>query len=52
MIGDGSSYPTLHNTVALNSEKYGVGCRTGSDWRSPHEFFTNFLCGRFVMKCC
>ncbi|MBQ6153646.1 MAG: transporter substrate-binding domain-containing protein [Ruminococcus sp.] len=31
MIGEGTSYADLTYTVALNSEEYGVGFRTGSD---------------------
>lgn len=31
MIGEGTSYADLTYTVALNSEQYGVGFRTGSD---------------------
>lgn len=31
MIGEGTSYENLTYTVALNSEKYGVGFRQGSD---------------------
>ena len=31
MIGEGTSYPELTYTVQLNSEKYGVGFRVGSD---------------------
>lgn len=31
MIGEGTSYPTLTHTDELTSEKYGVGCRKGSD---------------------
>ena len=31
MIGEGTSYPNLIYTDKLTSEKYGVGCRKGSD---------------------
>ncbi len=31
MIGEGTSYPNLTHTDELTSEKYGVGCRKGSD---------------------
>ena len=31
MIEEGTSYPGLTYTVALNSEEYGVGFRKGSD---------------------
>ena len=31
MIGEGTSYPKLTHTVELTSEKYGIGCRKGSD---------------------
>lgn len=31
MIGEGTSYPNLIYTESLTEEKYGVGCRKGSD---------------------
>lgn len=31
MIGEGTSYPDLTYTERLTEEKYGVGCRQGSD---------------------
>ena len=31
MIGEGTSYPILSFTVELTTEKYGIGCRKGSD---------------------
>ncbi|MBQ7487108.1 MAG: transporter substrate-binding domain-containing protein, partial [Clostridia bacterium] len=31
MVGEGTGYPNLVYTVALNSEEYGVGFRKGSD---------------------
>lgn len=31
MIGEGTSYPNLTHTLELTTEKYGVGCRKGSD---------------------
>lgn len=34
MIGDGTSYPDLIHTDELTTEKYGVGCRKGSDLAS------------------
>lgn len=34
MIGEGTSYPDLIHTDELTSEKYGVGCRKGSDLAS------------------
>ena len=34
MIGEGTSYPNLVHTDELTSEKYGVGCRKGSDLAS------------------
>lgn len=41
MIGEGTSYPQLTHTVALNSEKYGVGFRKGSDMAAElNKFFT------------
>ena len=33
MIGKGTSYPDLTHTLELTTEKYGVGCRQGSDLR-------------------
>ncbi|NLM22186.1 MAG: transporter substrate-binding domain-containing protein [Peptococcaceae bacterium] len=40
MIGEGTSYPQLTYTVALNSEEYGVGFRKGSDLAEKlNEFF-------------
>jgi len=41
MIGEGTSYPDLSYTAALNSEKYGVGFRKGSDLAAElNKFFT------------
>ena len=34
MIGEGTSYPDLKYTDKLTEEKYGVGCRKGSDLAS------------------
>ena len=31
MIGEGTSYPDLTHTLELTEEKYGAGCRKGSD---------------------
>ena len=31
MIGEGTSYPNLTHTLELTTEKYGIGCRKGSD---------------------
>ena len=31
MIGEGTSYPELTNTIELTTEEYGVGCRKESD---------------------
>lgn len=40
MIGDGTSYPDLTYTVALTSEEYGVGFRSGSDLAAKfNEFY-------------
>ena len=36
MIGEGTSYPDLVHTTELTSEKYGVGCRKGSDLASVY----------------
>ena len=44
MIGEGTSYADLTYTVALNSEKYGVGFRKGSDLAAVlDEFFANAM---------
>lgn len=34
MIGEGTSYPDMIHTEELTTEKYGVGCRKGSDLAS------------------
>ena len=34
MIGEGTSYPDMIHTDELTTEKYGVGCRKGSDLAS------------------
>ena len=34
MIGEGTSYPNMVHTEELTTEKYGVGCRKGSDLAS------------------
>ena len=40
MVGEGTSYPDLVNTVNLNSEQYGVGFRKGSDLAAAlNDFF-------------
>lgn len=40
MVGEGTGYADLTYTVALNSEKYGVGFRKGSDMAQKlNEFF-------------
>lgn len=41
MIGKGTSYPDLTHTLELTTEKYGVGCRQGSDLR-------DYINGEFV----
>lgn len=44
MIGEGTSYPDLTYTVSLNSEKYGVGFRKGSDLTEElNKFFDECL---------
>ncbi len=44
MIGEGTSYPDLTYTVSLNSEKYGVGFRKGSDLTAElNKFFYKCL---------
>ena len=40
MVGEGTGYENLTYTVGLNSEKYGVGFRKGSDLAAKlNEFF-------------
>ena len=42
MIGEGTSYDNLTHTVELNSEKYGVGFRKGSDLAAAlNQFFAD-----------
>lgn len=42
MIGEGTSYENLTHTVELNSEKYGVGFRKGSDLAAAlNQFFAD-----------
>ena len=41
MVGEGTGYPTLGYSLALNSEEYGVGFRKGSDLAAKlNDFFT------------
>ena len=52
MIGEGTSYPDLTHTVALNSEEYGVGFRTDSDLASAlNEFFAKSYADGSMMEC-
>ena len=44
MIGEGTSYPSLTYTVALTSEKYGVGFRSGSDLAAKFAEFYKAAC--------
>ncbi len=40
MVGEGTSYPNLVTTIALNEELYGVGFRKGSDLaKTLNDFF-------------
>ncbi len=42
MVGEGTGYENLTYTVALNSEEYGVGFRTGSDLTAAlNQFFVD-----------
>lgn len=42
MVGEGTGYENLTYTVALNSEEYGVGFRTGSDLTAVlNQFFAD-----------
>jgi polar amino acid transport system substrate-binding protein len=52
MIGEGTSYPDLTYTVALNSEKYGVGFRKGSDLaQALNDFFAAAYKDGSLMEC-
>ncbi len=52
MIGEGTSYPDLTHTVALNSEKYGVGFRKDSDLAAAlNEFFAQSYADGSMMTC-
>ena len=52
MIGEGTSYADLTYTVALNSEKYGVGFRKGSDLAAVlDEFFANAMADGSMQAC-
>ena len=52
MVGDGTSYSDLTYTVGLNSEKYGVGFRKGSDLAAElNEFFTASYADGSMQKC-
>ena len=52
MIGEGTSYADLTYTVALNSEKYGVGFRKGSDLAAVlNEFFANATADGSMKTC-
>lgn len=51
MIGEGTSYADLTYTVSLNSEKYGVGFRKGSDLAEKlNEFFTQSYADGSLME--
>ncbi|UWG96585.1 transporter substrate-binding domain-containing protein [Dehalobacter sp. DCM] len=51
MIGEGTSYPQLTYTVALNSEKYGVGFRKGSDMAAElNTFFTKAYADKSMLN--
>ncbi len=52
VIGEGTSYPDLAHTVALNSEKFGVGFRKGSDLaKALNEFFAKAYADGSMMEC-
>ncbi len=52
MIGEGTSYENLTYTVGLNSEKYGVGFRKGSDLAEAlNEFFKTSYADGSMEKC-
>ena len=51
MIGEGTSYPDLTYTVALTSEEYGVGFRSGSDLAAKfNEFYKAAYADGTVME--
>ena len=51
MIGEGTSYPDLTYTVALTSEEYGVGFRSGSDLATKfNEFYKAAYADGTVME--
>lgn len=52
MVGEGTGYADLTYTVALNSEKYGVGFRKGSDLAGKlNEFFVKAYADGSMQKC-
>lgn len=52
MVGEGTSYENLTYTVELNSEKYGVGFRKGSDLvKEINDFFAETYADGSMMKC-
>ncbi len=52
VIGEGTSYPDLAHTVALNSEKFGVGFRKGSDLaKALNEFFAKAYADGSMIEC-
>jgi len=52
MVGEGTSYADLTYTVGLNSEKYGVGFRKGSDLAAElNDFFASSYADGSMMKC-
>ncbi len=52
MIGEGTSYASLTYTVSLNSEKYGVGFRKGSDLAAELNTFLAQSYADGSMKAC
>lgn len=52
MVGEGTSYADLTYTVGLNSEKYGVGFRKGSDLAAElNDFFASSYADGSMMNC-
>ena len=52
MVGEGTGYPDLTYTLALNSEEYGVGFRTGSDLAAAlNDFFSKSYADGSMLKC-
>lgn len=52
MVGEGTSYADLTYTIGLNSEKYGVGFRKGSDLAAAlNDFFASSYADGSMQEC-